>query len=99
MVDITGAESAVRRDLLSDHENRTERFDGLDRFGLARKSAVLRQQNARAEHGNADRDFVAGMIPHHQGAIDMAVDLNCNMVRCWGGGVYESEAFFEFFFG
>jgi beta-mannosidase len=25
----------------------------------------------------------------------MAVDLNCNMIRCWGGNVYEDHAFFD----
>lgn len=28
-------------------------------------------------------------------AIDMAVDLNCNMIRCWGGSVYEDHHFFD----
>jgi beta-mannosidase len=27
--------------------------------------------------------------------FDLVVDLNCNMIRCWGGNVYESEAFFR----
>ncbi|MGQ9791390.1 MAG: glycoside hydrolase family 2 protein [Armatimonadota bacterium] len=27
--------------------------------------------------------------------VEMLVDLNCNMVRCWGGNVYESEDFFN----
>lgn len=26
----------------------------------------------------------------------MAADLNCNMLRCWGGNVYESDAFYDF---
>ncbi|MEQ1769278.1 MAG: sugar-binding domain-containing protein [Devosia sp.] len=25
----------------------------------------------------------------------LAVDLNCNMLRCWGGNVYEDRAFFD----
>jgi uncharacterized protein (DUF305 family) len=34
--------------------------------------AKMGQSMAMAYSGNADKDFVAGMIPHHQGAIDMA---------------------------
>jgi len=28
-------------------------------------------------------------------AFALAVDLNCNMLRCWGGNVYEDHDFFE----
>ena len=29
-------------------------------------------------------------------ALDMLCDLGCNMVRCWGGNVYERDAFYDF---
>ncbi len=32
---------------------------------------------------------------HVAKAIDMIVDLNCNMIRCWGGNVYEDSEFFD----
>lgn len=35
-------------------------------------NAKMHRDMAITFSGNADRDFVAGMIPHHQGAIDMA---------------------------
>jgi beta-mannosidase len=28
-------------------------------------------------------------------AMDMIADLNCNMIRCWGGNVYEDHPFFN----
>ncbi len=28
-------------------------------------------------------------------ALDMAQELGCNMLRCWGGNVYESDAFYD----
>jgi beta-mannosidase len=28
-------------------------------------------------------------------ALAMVADLGCNMIRCWGGNVYEQEAFFD----
>ena len=32
---------------------------------------------------------------HYQKMIDMANDLNCNMIRCWGGNVYEDDSLFN----
>ncbi len=32
----------------------------------------------------------------YQKALEMAVDVNCNMLRCWGGNVYEDHEFFDF---
>jgi beta-mannosidase len=34
-------------------------------------------------------------LQHLKPTFDMLVNLNCNMVRCWGGNVYESDAFFD----
>jgi beta-mannosidase len=28
-------------------------------------------------------------------AVNLAVEAGCNMIRCWGGNVYESDAFFD----
>ncbi|WP_333670867.1 DUF305 domain-containing protein [Elioraea tepidiphila] len=39
---------------------------------FARAMDKMHRDMAIEYSGNADRDFVAGMIPHHQGAIDMA---------------------------
>ena len=32
---------------------------------------------------------------HLEAAFAIALDLNCNMLRCWGGNVYEDHAFFD----
>ena len=32
---------------------------------------------------------------HLKSAVSMITDLNCNMVRCWGGNVYEDQDFFD----
>jgi len=31
----------------------------------------------------------------YQAALDLFADLGCNMLRCWGGNVYEDHAFFD----
>lgn len=32
---------------------------------------------------------------HLKSAMSMITDLNCNMIRCWGGNVYEDQDFFD----
>ena len=32
---------------------------------------------------------------HLDTALNMVVDLNCNMIRCWGGNIYEDHDFFN----
>ena len=33
---------------------------------------------------------------HRRKCLDMLVDLNCNMIRIWGGGVYEEDSYYDF---
>jgi beta-mannosidase len=56
---------------------------------------------------NGERVFVKGTnwVPldalhsrdpqHLDAAMAMVEELNCNMIRCWGGNVYEDHGFFE----
>ena len=32
---------------------------------------------------------------HYDSAVGLMVEMNCNIVRCWGGNVYEDHRFFE----
>ncbi len=56
---------------------------------------------------NGERVFIKGTnwvaldalhsrdIQHLDTAMNMLVDLNCNMVRLWGGNVYENDRFYD----
>ena len=58
-------------------------------------NAKMHRDMAIAFSGNADIDFVRGMIPHHQGAIDMArvvLQFGANeQTKKWAGEIIAAQ--------
>ena len=88
----------ARRDVRTGFRTvRLERSEILDANGNGRFAFVV----------NGEEIFIKGTnwVPldafHSRDAarlgetLDLLCDMNCNMVRCWGGGVYEDQAFFD----
>ncbi len=55
-----------------DHSSMDHGAMGASSKAFAEANAKMHKDMAVPLTGNADVDFVRGMIPHHQGAIDMA---------------------------
>lgn len=53
------------------HQEQSSTDDSFD-AQMGRAMEVMDRDMAVAPSGNPDRDFAAMMIPHHQGAVDMA---------------------------
>ncbi|MBR6471155.1 MAG: hypothetical protein IKS83_05120, partial [Victivallales bacterium] len=74
--------------------DRTDAFDaggnGRFRFVINGEPIFIRGSNwvpSEAMHGENPERVVKD--------LELWTDLGCNMLRCWGGGIYEDDAFFE----
>lgn len=67
--------------MMCQHKAKTKDMSGMDHSNMNARSTDLyapamksmRENMSMAPTGNADADFMRVMIPHHQGAIDMAL--------------------------
>ncbi len=58
--------------MAQDHNSHSTATPGAGSAALAEANAKMHTDMAVRPSGNVDVDFIRGMIPHHQGAIDMA---------------------------
>ena len=80
---------------------------GFRTVSLERSEMIRNGEGKFCFYVNGEKRFVRGTnwVPldgfHSRDAqwvdstIDMVVDLNCNMIRCWGGNVYEDTPFYD----
>ncbi len=68
------AAPALAQQPMTDHDHMAAPPPAADPAGKALQAAMARMHAAMDVPltGNPDADFIASMIPHHQGAIDMA---------------------------
>lgn len=72
-----------------------------DVYGPERPGQFLFKVNGEPIYVRGSNWVPVDAVPSRQAGriaetLEMFDDLNCNMVRVWGGGVYEPEAFFDF---
>ena len=91
LVDTVSFRAGIRTVKLLRTGTTNELLQGDFHFEINGKPVFLTGTNwvpADAYHSR-DRERIPAML-------DLVEDLGCNVVRCWGGNLYEEESFFEF---
>ena len=80
---------------------RTVELVRVDVYGPERPGQFLFKVNGEPIYVRGSNWVPVDAVPSRQAGrivetLEMFDDLNCNMVRVWGGGVYEPDTFFDF---
>ena len=97
LVDGAGAVLATHTQRVGLRTLKLQRTDVTDKAGTGEFVFVVNGTKVFAKGTNwVPLDAIHSRDKQHlAAAMDMIVDLNCNMIRCWGGNVYEDHDFFD----